>query len=270
LGKTKSPTLLEKAYYKLGWSFFQQSDYERAAEQFRKQAQEFPQGTLAVDASFMQAECYFKRDKFAEALPMYEVAKKSLEAAGDKTLASDQVKTLIYLHGGQCQRELKQWTECEKWLRTVVDRYPNSPYLATVIYELAFCSQQQNKLEDALKLYSEVASKYRNETAARARFMMGEVYFSQRDFAKAIAEFQRVMYGFGAEKAPEDIKNWQAKSAFEAARCSEVLIDNLKGEARDKVVEATKEFYQFVVNRHAAHALAAQAQKKLGEISKLR
>ncbi len=270
LGKTKNPSLLEKAHYKLGWSLFQQAAYEQAAEQFRKQAQEFPQGTLAVDASFMQAECFFKRDKFAEALPLYEVAKKSLEAAGEKTAASDQVKTLIFLHGGQCQRELKQWMECEKWLREVVDRYPNTPYLATVIYELAFCAQQQNKLEDALKLYAEVANKYRNETAARARFMMGEVYFSQRDFAKAIAEFQRVMYGFGAEKAPDDIKNWQAKSAFEAARCSEVLIDSLKGDGRDKVVEATKEFYQFIVNRHAAHALAAQAQSRLGELSKLR
>ncbi len=270
LSKTKSASLLEKAYYKLGWSLFQQEAYEQAAEQFRKQAKEFPQGTLAVDASFMQAECAFKRDKFAEALPMYEAAKNSLEAAGEKSLASDQVKTLIYLHGGQCCRELKQWTECEKWLRAVADRYPNTPYLSTVIYEMAFCAQQQNKLEDALKLYSEVASKYRNETAARSRFMMGEVYFSQRDFAKAIAEFQRVMYGFGAEKAPEDIKNWQAKSAFEAARCSEVLINNLNGEGRDKVIEATKEFYQFIVNRHAAHVLAAQAQKKLGEMSKLR
>jgi TolA-binding protein len=270
IAKTKNSSLLEKAHYKLGWSQFQQSAYDQAAEQFRKQSQDFPQGTLAVDASFMQAECFFKRDKFAEALPMYESAKKLLEESGEKTQASDQVKTLIYLHGGQCLRELKQWTECEKWLRTVADRYPNTPYLSTVIYEMAFCAQQQNKLEDALKLYSEVANKYRNETAARSRFMMGEVYFSQRDFAKAIAEFQRVMYGFRAEKAPEDIKNWQAKSAFEAARCSEVLIDNLKGEGREKVVEATKEFYQFIVDRHPAHALAAQAQKKLGEMSKLR
>lgn len=270
LSKTKNPSLLEKAHYKLGWCQFQQAAYEQAAEQFRKQAQEYPQGTLAVDAHFMHAECFFKRDKFAEALPVYEVAKNALDAAGEKSQASDQVKTLIFLHGGQCYRELKKWTECEKWLQVVAERYPNSPYLPTAIYELAFCAQQQNKLEDALKLYDKVAANYRNETAARARFMMGEVYFSQRDFAKAIAEFQRVMYGFGAEKAPEEIKNWQAKSAFEAARCCEVLIDNLKGEAQDKVVQAAKEFYQFIVNRHPAHTLAAQAQKKLGETSKLR
>lgn len=59
--------------------------------------------------------------------------------------------------------------------------------------------------------------------------MMGEVYFSQCDFAKAIPEFQRVMYGFGGDKAPEDMKNWQAKNAFEAMRCSEVLIEKPAG-----------------------------------------
>ena len=79
-----------------------------------------------------------------------------------------------------------------------------------------------NKSE-ALKFFGEVADNYRNELAARARFMMGEIYFSDRAFDKAIPEFQRVMFGFGAEKAPDRIKNWQAKSGFEAARCSELL-----------------------------------------------
>jgi cellulose synthase operon protein C len=270
LNKSKNQSLSEKAQYKLGWSYFQQEDFKQAAAQFQKQSQDFPSGTLAVDAHFMNAECFFRQDKFSEALPHYQAARKTLDNKEIKSAASDQVKSLIFLHGGQCYRELKQWPECEKWLREVVTRFPNSPYLATVTYELGFCSQQQNRLEDALKLYAEVANKYRNEVAARARFMMGEVYFSQRDFAKAIAEFQRVMYGFGADKAPEDIKNWQAKSAFEAARCSEVLIENLKGEGREKVIAATRDYYKFIVDRHAAHELAAQAQSRLGELVKLR
>lgn len=270
LSLSKNPGLSEKSLYKLGWCYFQQEDFKQAAAQFQKQSQDFATGTLAVDAHFMHGECYFRQDKFAEAFPLYQAARKSLDNTDVKSAASDQVRSLIFLHGGQCQRELKQWPECEKWLREVVTRYPNSPYLATVTYELGFCAQQQSRLEDALKLYAEVANKYRNEVAARARFMMGEVYFSQRDFAKAIAEFQRVMYGFGAEKAPEDIKNWQAKSAFEAARCSEVLIENLKGDGRDKIIAAARDYYKFIVDRHAAHPLAAQAQTRLGELVKLR
>jgi cellulose synthase operon protein C len=270
LSKSKSPELSEKAIYKLGWSYFQQEDYKRAAAQFQKQGKDFPSGKLAVDAYFMQAECSFRQDKFAEAIPAYEVARKALDAAGTNTAASDQVKSLIFLHAGQCHREMKQWTESEKWLREVVTRYPNSPYLAVVTYEMGFCAQQQNKLDDALKLYAEVANKYRNETAARARFMMGEVYFSQRDFAKAIPEFQHVMYGFGDKEAPADIKNWQAKSAFEAARCCEVLIENLKSEAKTKAVAEAQRCYKYIVDRHPAHELSAQAQTRLGELVKIR
>lgn len=269
LEKTKVTSLREKATYKLAWSFFQQKEYDKAAKLFQAQVQEAPKGSLLVDGLFMQAECKFKQDKFQDALPMYSAAKETL-AAGGETAASDQVKTLVYLHGGQCLRELKQWPECEKWLREILDRFPDSPYLATVIYELGYCMQQQNSLEEALKLYGKVAEDYRNEVAARARFMMGEVYFSQRDFAKAIQEFQRVMFGFGGDKAPPEIGNWQAKSAFEAARCSEVLINNLKGDGRVKVINAAKDYYQFVVDKHAKHELAAQAQARLGELSKLR
>jgi tetratricopeptide (TPR) repeat protein len=167
-------------------------------------------------------------------------------------------------------RELKRWNESEQWLIHVIQNYSDSPYLPTALYELGFCKQNQGKTNDAITHYSEVASNYRNEVAARARFMLGEVYFSQKDFAKAIPEFQRVMYGYGGEKAPEDIKNWQAKSAFEAARCSEVLVNNLSGADKKKVVGTAIEFYEFVVEKHAKHELAAQAQNRLGELQKLR
>jgi tetratricopeptide (TPR) repeat protein len=269
LSTARDAGMLEKAQYKLGWSLFQQERYPQAAAQFDKQASSFSQGPLAVDAQFMSAECAFKQDRFEEALAGYKKARQLLESATDSA-ASTQVKTLIYLHAGQCCRELKRWEECESWLKVVIDRYPQSPFLPTVLYEMGYCKQNQNKLSEALVFYAEVAGDYRTEVAARARFMMGEVYFSQRDFVKAIPEFQRVMFGFGGEKAPAEIKNWQAKSAFEAARCSEVLIESLKGNARNKVVETAQEFYEFIVQKHAKHELASKAQTRLGELQKLR
>lgn len=270
MASARDNELQEKSQYKLGWSLFQQARYEPAGAQFAKQASAFPTGPLAVDALFMKAECAFKQERFDDALKGYQAAREALEANSDKTAASAQVKTLIYLHGGQALRELKRWDECESWLKVVIERYPESPFLPTALYEMGYCKQNQNKLQEALTHYAEVAGDYRTEVAARARFMMGEVYFSQRDFVKAIPEFQRVMFGFGGEKAPDAIKNWQAKSAFEAARCSEVLIENLNGNARQKVVDTAKEFYEFIVQKHAAHELAAKAQTRLGELQKLR
>lgn len=269
LTKSSDATLKEKALYKLGWSLFQQNKYAEAGAEFRKQAETFPTGQLIVDAQFMIGECLFKQDKFSEAFSSYQAARQSLERNAQSEV-SEQVRTLIYLHGAQCLREQKKWTECESWLREIVSRYPSSPYLSTVVFELATAKQNLNQPEDALRLFGEVASKYRDEVAARARFMMGELYFAQRKFDKAIPEFQRVMFGYDAEKADQEVKNWQARSGFEAGRCSEVLIQDLKGDARAKAITYAKDFYQYVIDKHPTHEVVKQAQVRLNELNKLR
>ena len=71
------------------------------------------------------------------------------------------------------------------------NKVPNSPLLPTAKYELAYARQNQKKTNEAIQLYSEVAEEQRNEIGARSRFMMGEVFFADREFAKAISEFQR-------------------------------------------------------------------------------
>ncbi len=269
LPATQDAELLEKTQYKLGWSLFQQERYPQAAKEFAAQATAYPTGSLAVDGSFMLAECAFKQTQYEAALPGYQQARQQLEQS-TSSAASEQVRSLIYLHGGQCYRELARWDECERWLNTIVEKYPTSPYLWTAVYELGYCKQKQNNPTEALKYYGQVVENNRNELGARARFMMGEVYFSQRDFQRAIEEFTRVAYGFGGEKAPDDIKNWQAKSAFEAARCYEVLAPDLRGDSRSKAVDGARKFYEDIVRDHAQHELAQQASTRLGELQKLR
>lgn len=267
LSHTQAPELREKTQYKLGWSLYQQQRYPQAAKEFAEQAREFPAGTLAVDAQFMLAECSFKQEQYEAAVPLYKQARQAIESAGDSA-ASEQVKSLVYLHGAQCYRELGQWDECEQWLNVVIQDYPKSPNLWTAVYELGYCKQKQEQPIEALKYYSQVVDNNRNELGARARFMMGEVYFSQRDFRRAIEEFTRVAYGFGGDQAPEDIKNWQAKSAYEAARCYELLASDLRGDSKGKAIAGARKFYEDIVNEHAQHELAKQASSRLGELQK--
>ena len=267
LADTQDPELREKTQYKLGWSLFQQQRYPQAAHEFAAQAQAFATGTLAVDAKFMLAECSFKQEQYEAALPAYEQARQAAESSAN-SVASEQVKSLVYLHGAQCLRELDRWKECEQWLNVVTKDYPKSPYLWTAVYELGYCQQKQERPTEALKYYGQVVDNNHNELGARARFMMGEVYFSQRDFQRAIEAFTRVAYGFGGDKAPEDIRNWQAKSAYEAARCYEMLASDLRGESQNKAIAGARKFYEDIVNEHAQHELAKQATSRLGELQK--
>jgi TolA-binding protein len=218
--KSSDAELKEKAIHKLAWSYFKQEDYAEASRYFGQQTNEFPNGSMALDGKFMQAECEFKSENYADALEAYSKVRKTLEQSGGQSDLPEDVQSLIYLHGGQSARELKRWSDAESWLSIIAENATPSRYRPEALYELAYCYQNQKKSDEALRLYNDVATEYRNDVAARSRFMMGEIYFANRDYAKAIPEFQRVMFGFGGENAPDQVKQWQARASMEAGRCA--------------------------------------------------
>lgn len=272
--RAEDPELLEKAFYRLGWSRFQSGDYAEAVKAFDRQLEQVPEGKLVLDALMMRGESHFKAGDYKAALAEYEQAKEwILKHDGEDRKFSDpaaqQVRELVFLHGGQSAAQLGKWKDALAWYDQMRARYATSSYLPQLFYETGFAHQQLEDDEQALKFYAEVADNYRDEFAARARFMMGEIYFKRRDLARAIPEFKRVMYGFGAEKAPEAIRNWQAKSGFEAGRCAELLIQNNQGERRERAIELAQGYYQFVIDGYPQHELAAKAQERVDVLERL-
>jgi len=257
-----SGELAEKLLYKLGWAHYQLKHYEPAAEAFAAQLQAAPAGPLAADGLFMQAECLMKLEKFAEALPAYVLARQSQPS-------SPEIAVLILLHGGQSAAQLEKWDESLAWLSEIGQKHPETPYLAEALYEQGWAQQNLNKLAEALDLYSQASEKSRSEVGARARFMMGEIHFAQKNFAEAIAQFQRVMYGYGGAQAPEEIKRWQAKAGLEAGQCAALLAGQASGpEEKNAQVENARKFFRYVTEQHPqateAAAAAAEQLKKLG------
>ena len=270
--QAKDAGLAEKAYYRLGWSLFKTEDYVASEKAFSEMASRFPKGQLGFDAKTMIAECRFKRSEYQSALTGYETARSTIQDRNETAKnvldkSERQVRELVFLHGGQSAAQLKKWQTAIEWYNELRKRFPSSAYLPQIFYETGFAYQQLDKSSKAMDFYQEVADNYRNATAARARFMIGEIHFANRDYDKAIPEFQRVMYGFGAEKAPQDIKNWQAKSGFEAGRCSDLLLQNAKTDkAKNKAKKYAKDFYQYVTEKHPNHELAAKSRDRLEKL----
>jgi cellulose synthase operon protein C len=269
INQTDDKALLEKSLYKLGWSYFQLQDFSKAAAQFAKQLETVPKSVLALEAGFMHAESIMKTDNHAQAFDLYQQARKAIESSDDAEKVSQQVRTLTYLHGAQSALELKKWKESDEWLNTMLKKFPDSDFAPTAKYEKAFVAQSTGKLTDALKLYEEVADNNRNAIGARSRFMMGELHFGEKEFGEAIQEFEKVIYGFGEKKAPNDVKNWQCRAAYEAGRCSEFLIGKLAGNQRAEAIKLAKKFYQIVLDDHATHELAPLAQVRITELKQL-
>ncbi|MEO1528890.1 MAG: tetratricopeptide repeat protein, partial [Planctomycetota bacterium] len=267
--RATDPALNEKAYYRLGWSHFKAENYAEARAAFDAQAQKHPRGDLSLDAVMMVGECAFKEADYTTALQAYAEGRRRIGQTDDsartiRDKAERRVRELILLHGGQSAAQLKKWDDAIGWYEELKQRFPSTSYLPQVFYETGFAYQQKKQDDRAIANFTQVADGYRSEVAARARFMMGEIYFGKKQFDKAIPEFQRVMYGFGAEKAPDEIKNWQAKSGFEAARCSELLMQSAptaSGKAKSR--KFATQFYQYVIDKHPDHELAPKSAQRL-------
>lgn len=262
--KEKSPEgdLGEKTLYKLGWSNFQLKKYAEALEEFNNQLQQFPQGGLQSDALFMKAECLYRQENYEAALSAYEAASKV-------KLSSTVIEVLALLHGGQSASQLEQWDTAIKLLSQIPEDHDSSPYLAEAHYELGWAKQNQGQQAAAVKDYEEAVAKSRGAVGARAQFMIGEVAFGEKKYADAIRDFQRVMFGFGGDNATEDVKPWQAKAGFDAARCAEVQIQGAAANAKGALIAEAKKFYTYVVEKHPQDKLAAQAKARLAELAKL-
>ena len=132
------------------------------------------------------------------------------------------------------------------------------------MYEQAWALQNAGKPNDAIKIYTDVTKRSRGEVGARARFMIGEILYANRQYENAIKEFQKVMFGYGAEKASAAIKRWQAKAGFEAGQCAGVLASQQNNSnSRSQYVAATKQFFEYVIAKHAQSPEAKSAREQL-------
>ena len=206
---------------------------------------------------------------FPQAFTLYQQARKAMDSPSKEGEISEQIRTLTYLHGAQSAREIKKWKEVDEWLAEIAKKYPESSYKPFIMYEQAYSAKNQKRLGEAVKLFDEVANENRNEIGARSRFMLGELYFAERDFAKSVPEFEKVIYGYGATQAPEEVKNWQARAAYEAGRCSEVLIENLTGQRKSKAIRIASNFYKQVVDNHPQHELVKQAKARIEDLDRI-
>lgn len=224
LNAAKTPELRERLHYKLGWMQYDQKQFPAALATFQNQIKEFPQGMLAGDANFLAGECQFRQDKFAEALPLYA----TVIAAKNERF---QAKALY--RSGICTTNLKQWPQAQQHFTTLVQTFPQFEQLAEARFGVGFAQQNQNQLDAAKATYLQVTKESRTETAAKARFMMGQCALAAKNNAEAAEHFLEAAFGYPYEE-------WQCQGHFEAAKCFIELKDADK--ARESLETVAKRF----------------------------
>jgi TolA-binding protein len=203
LAKAKTVELREKLQYKLGWVQYGRGEFAEAATVLLAQIKEHPRGELLVDATYLAGECLYRQNRFREALPLFE---QVIAAKAQKYLARSLYR------GGACQAGLKQWPESQKTYAALIEQFPNFEQVQEARYGVAWALQNQEKLDNARTIYEQITKAVNTETAAKSRFMIGEIAFRQKKHREAVEHFLEVALGYPYEE-------WQALSYYEAGRC---------------------------------------------------
>lgn len=202
LKTAKRDELREKLAYKLGDTLYRQDQFAPAAEVLKQQIAQFPKGDYCGPATYLAAECLYRQDQFGEALPLYEqVVQRNVEKYLDRSL----------YRAGDCAAGVKNWPLSQRHYEELIRRFPKFPQIDDAVYGVGWALQNQNKLPEARAQYEKIASSS-SEAAAKARFMMGEIAFTEKKYSEAIGNFLYVTVNYPFE-------HWQGMSHFEAGRC---------------------------------------------------
>ncbi len=259
----KDAGVAELATYKLGWTLYHQGKYTEAAEQFAAQVANYGQGKLAADGWFMLGECQFKASQ-------YEQAWSSFQKAKDLPARTPQIAALLRLHGAQSAAQLGQWEPAKTWLSEFLKEHRESPLAAEARYELGRALHKLGDADGARRAWEQATAQSKSVIAVQAQFMLGELAFEQKEYDEAVKQFRKAMFRFGAERAPAEFHPWQARAAFEAARCHEVRIADAKTAAeRIRHLQEANRFYRHVVDKYPRSEVAGAARKRLAALAQL-
>lgn len=240
LAAAKEPKFQELLLYKLGQVNYDRKAYAEAAGHLKKLIEQFPQGTYRDDAVYLQAEALFDQSKFTESFPIYVQATRNPSA---------KYHARAHYRAGQCATEAKQWADAEKHFQIVVDQFDKFPQRTEARYGLAFAQQNQRKFDPARSQYLEIIKETETETAARARFMLGECDFAEQKFATAWEHYLEAALGYPYEE-------WKAQGHYQAGRCFLEL----------KQPDKAREELENVIEQYPNHALVKDAQQLLKTI----
>lgn len=228
-------------FYQLGYTHYQQKDYENAILQFNKiiDGKDF----VAQNGYYHLGECYFKTDKKQQALNAF---KSASEMDFDKKIQEDanlNYAKLSYEIGNSYQA-------VPDVLTSFLAKYPNSPskneietllinsYITSKNYAAALTLLEKNNsaeskvayqkvlfyrgielytdgnYQEALKMFKKSITNQRNEKiTARATFWKGETDYVLDNFNEALLSFKQ-FEGFAEAKTTPEYKNINYNIAY--------------------------------------------------------
>lgn len=174
------------AQYNIGYAYFKTGNYDQAGISFRKfiQSNKKKDQVMLNDACLRTGDCFFVAKNFTEAQEYYN---RVIQAKGfDSDYACFQVAL--------SQGVQKKFNDKLSTLKTLVTKFPKSPYTDDAWYELAITNLLLNQNNEALENLQKIISSYPNSNyLSKAMLRKGLVYYNTNQNELALKQLKGVV-----------------------------------------------------------------------------
>jgi cellulose synthase operon protein C len=202
------PETAGKAVRGLALARYERKDFDQAAALFLRLMSDYPAVPLNEESYIWTGQYYFEKDAWEKAAKAYQ----SLLARLPDYPYPERVRFRI----AECRENAGKPEEALALYRAVTEAVPGSAKAVDAHYHMARILETQEKLEEAMGCYEAAAGANTGETAARARFRLGELYEAEKAWDKAARSYMRVAILFLHEDlSPRSL--WRAGICYEKA-----------------------------------------------------
>ncbi|MFH1387545.1 MAG: tetratricopeptide repeat protein [bacterium] len=166
----------EKALFKKGMAYFEQDDFEMAANIFRLLARNYPKSKFINEAWLMLGRAEMQRNRYPSAISDLERA-----TTGSPNLAGKANYYLGIAHGRR-----GKYPSAIASFKKVLYKYPDSSLADDAAYWLAYYQEVNGETQEALHSYYGLIKKYPySKSVSAAIWRLGRAYYWEGDFKNA-------------------------------------------------------------------------------------
>lgn len=175
-----------RAQYALAWTHFKERQFERAARQFRQflSTYESPSNSSVPyrqDAQLRLADSYFALKQYEDAISVYERA------------GGDGAEYALY-QKGRALYFADRPDEALDELRSLVERFPESPWQPDAWYRIGDIHFQEQRYEDARTAFQNLIDNHPDHPQTpRAQYALGDTYYNAGEMEDAVAAYRTVL-----------------------------------------------------------------------------
>jgi TolA-binding protein len=228
------------ALYWMGWSYLNLNDKIAAADAFERLVKNYPKGDYSLDSLFRLGSIYYDLNNLTLAKKYY----RQLVSSYPKSPEAEKAKVQL----SDIELKEKSGGDEEKLYQILIRESKTPEAKIASKYKLAKAYQRKQKIEDALKLFSEIIDTSKGEEAAFSLYELAENNRENGNYVEAIRQYGNI---FSIYKRSE----LYPQSLYGIAACNIQLGNN----------DSAKKYIQRLTEKYPASDWAKKAGDLLRE-----